>query len=173
MRTSVWVLMFIVFSTGIFGCQQANQISMDKMEQKPKIYTDIIWVSLSVQMPYLDEDNDQYPDGVVVDVMLNRPGEKGFIAGRGTLIVHLLRRARDEKGILNDKELYKWTILEDEFLQSIVRQRFGLICHHMALYWHGIPQPKGNGLYLQAEFIRTDKKQLISRMVALTIPDKK
>jgi hypothetical protein len=172
MRVASCLICFIIIAAFFCGCQETSKPFLGPMEQKPKIYEDIIWVSFSIEMPYLDADNDHYPDGILVDVTLNRPNEKAFVAGRGSMIFYLIQRTKDSKGLITNKELYKWEVPEDKVLRSITRQRFGLICHHIALYWHGIPQPKGNGLYVQAEFIRTDKQRIVSRMVPLSIPEK-
>jgi hypothetical protein len=171
MRVKICLISFVII-TSFLGCQEPAKPLLGPMEQKPKIYEDIIWISFSIEMPYLDTDSDHYPDGILVDVTLNRPNEKAFVAGRGTMIFHLLQRTKDSRGLLADKELYKWEVTEDKVMRSITRQRFGLICHHIALYWHGIPQPKGNDLYVQAEFIRTDKQRIVSRMVPLSIQEK-
>jgi hypothetical protein len=152
------------------GCQQPNQRQASFRDKLPTFYEDINGIALSVQIPYIDEDNDHEPDGVMVDVMLNRPNEKAFVAGRGTVIFHLFQRAKSPQGQFVNTELYKWTVSEDEFAKAVVRQRFGLICHHMALYWAGV-QPQGSGIYLQAEFIRIDQKRVVSRMVSIAVAD--
>ena len=162
------IISFLLFALSS-GCQQMDRKTAMSSEA-PKFYEDIIWVSLSLERPFLDDDNDRIPDGVLVRAMLTRPNEKAFVAGKGTLIIHLINRTRNEQGTFSDRKMHTWTINEEDFQGAIVRQRYGIICHQMAIYWYGV-NPKGPGWYLQAEFIRTDKQRVVSRLISLTIPE--
>jgi hypothetical protein len=152
----------------ICSCVSSGRQYVNLPDGPVPLYEDISWVSFSIQQPYIDEDKDGKFDGVIVEVMLNRPKEKAFFAGRGELIMYLIQREKDEKGRFINKVLYDWNIPEDAFADAVVRQRFGLICHRMALHW-GALNPGGTGLYMKAEFVRTDGNHIASGMVPLSI----
>ncbi|NLE29231.1 MAG: hypothetical protein GX629_06145 [Phycisphaerae bacterium] len=170
MKTTALLICSVLLFVGSTGCQQPIRQTTPPSEAAI-FYEDIVWVTLSLERPFLDDDNDRIPDGVLVRAMLNRPNEKSFVAGKGTLIIHLIKRTRNEQGIFHDKEMYTWTINEEDFERAVVRQRYGIVCHQMAIYWYGV-NPRGPGWYLQAEFIRTDKQRVVSRLISLTIPEK-
>ncbi|MFA5865232.1 MAG: hypothetical protein WC975_11165 [Phycisphaerae bacterium] len=158
---------YLTLAALIGGCQSANRAS-GPVDKPPIFYEDINWVSLMVQLPLVDEDGDKQPDGISVRVMLLRPNEPKFVAGKGTMIFHLMRREKLPDGTLDDKEIYKWTLVPDDFVKSVVRQGFGIVCHQMVLYWKNL-HPHGTGIYLRAEFIRTDQKVLQSRIVPISV----
>lgn len=165
---SVSILVF-----GLSGCQEASRRPMTATapaaEKLPEPCEDIIHVALLVDLPLIDDDGDGRPDGAQIKVMLNRPNQPDYVPGRGALIVHLMKRQRDDSGKFHDTELYVWKVTPEKFAQAVVRQRFGLVCHQMALYWIGV-EPEGAGVHLRAEFIRTDGKRLWSRPVTLSLP---
>jgi hypothetical protein len=170
MKTIVWRVIALFLMVALSSCQQPAK----KTPAHPDItfYEDIVWVSLSVDQPYLDVDQDQTYDGAIVRVMLNRADQKSFVPGKGTFILRLIQRAKDEKGTFVDREMHKWTIPQDKFEQSVTRQRYGLICHMITVYWYGVT-PQGPGWYLQGDFVRTDGKHVITRMLSLTISNNK
>jgi len=134
----------------------------------PVFYDDIVWVSLMVDVPFLDADGNKTPDGVSVRVMLNRPGEKKYVAGRGAANIYLVQRVRLANGQFEDKQLKMWHVDEATFVRAVQRQRFGLVGHKMDLFWTGV-RPEGANLYLRAEYIRPDQKHLWSRPVCIVI----
>jgi hypothetical protein len=159
-------LMFFVLP----GCQQPVKTAKPSPDT-PKFYEDIVWVTLSIERPFLDDDMDHIPDGVLVRIMLNAPNEKAFVAGKGSLVIHLIKRVRNEKGTFIDQEMHTWNIKEEDFERALVRQRYGIICHQMAIYWYGVA-PQGPSWYLKADFIRTDQKKVGSRLISLVIPER-
>jgi hypothetical protein len=170
MKMIAWRVIALLLIVAFSGCQQP----VKKTTTAPAftVYEDIVWVSLSVDQPYLDVDQDQTYDGAIVRVMLNRADEKSFVPGKGTFILRLIKRVKDEKGAFVDREMHKWTIPQEKFEQSVTRQRYGLICHMITVYWYGV-NPRGPGWYLQGDLIRTDGKHVVTRMLSLTIPENK
>lgn len=163
------VVVIVALEALLLGCQQPDRKINGSPDKPPVFYEDISWVSLMVDLPLLDDDDDKQPDGVLARVMLLRPNQPDFVAGKGTVVFHLIKRIRVSSGNFENREIYKWTISEEEFTRSVVRQRFGLISHQVALYW-GKARPKGKGIYLQAEFIRPDGKKISSRQVSIILP---
>ncbi len=167
-RMKILIMRISILGAIAGGCQQPVQKNVPPGDKPPTFYEDITWVSLMVDLPLLNDNNDRIPDGVLARVMLLRPGQPGYVAGKGTVIFHLMQRFRTPSGNSETRELHKWTISEEEFTRSVVRQRFGLISHQVALYWGNL-NPKGRGIYLQAEFIRTDKQHIMSRPVGIVL----
>jgi hypothetical protein len=151
------------------GCQQPTTRPGSSGNQAPVFFEDIAWISLMVDLPLLNDDEGKTPNGVLARVMLLRNNQSDYVAGKGSVIFHLMQRVRNSSGNYENQEMHTWRISEDEFAQSVVRQRFGLISHQVALYWGNL-KPNGRGVYLQAQFIRTDKKEIWSRPVTIALP---
>jgi hypothetical protein len=165
----LWMILFAL-TAGLWGCQDPNRTTTNPADRPPVYFEDVVHASLLIDLPLLDEDGDRDPDGVLVRLMLLRPGQSEYVAAKGTAVFHLYRRVHTEAGPFQNQELYTWTISPDDFARAVVRQRFGFICHQMALYWGNL-HPRGGGVYLQAEFIRPDKKVLRSRPISIALPE--
>jgi len=150
------------------GCQEMNK-KTDSGDKLPTFYEDIVWISLVVDLPMIDEDRDQQPDGAQVRIMLLRSNQPEYVAGKGKVNFYLMKRIKTPAGTFKNIQLYKWTISEEDLARAVVRQRFGFVCHQIALYWANV-RPRGNNVYLQAEFIRTDNTRIMSRPVTLALP---
>jgi len=164
------VSVVFVLTAGLPGCQEANRTTTNPADRPPTFYEDIVHISLLVDLPLIDEDGDHEPDGALVRVMLLRPGQPEYVAGKGSVIFHLYRRVRTESGPFVNQEMYTWKVSQEDFTRAVVRQRFGFIGHQLSIYWGNL-RPTGPGVFLQAEFVRTDKQVLRSRPVSLALPE--
>jgi hypothetical protein len=160
------VLLFGVLA----GCQQqTNQTALQHREEIPQGHDNISYVSLIVESPLLDEDNDKIFDGVPIKLYFYLADQKRPVPGKGEIKIYLVKRTKNKTGRFDDNELYTWTVTPEQLARSVTRDRFGLLCHQMAIYWVGV-SPKGIGNYLRAEFIRGDKKTLRTKPIPVPFP---
>jgi len=165
----------VLSAAGLMAClcacqQPTGRDGVAPGDKPPVFYEDIVWVSLMVQTPLIDEDRDKIPEGISVIVYLTRPNQSDFVAGRGRMVFRLIKKTKAASGRMEDVELRKWEVSEEQFTRGVVRQGFGLVCHRMALYWENL-NPRGSGIYLRGEFIRKDGQRVMSRPVSLILPD--
>ncbi len=165
------LIMCFLFVQGCKSPVSTRPVSLIGSHRKPtglKFYNDISWVSLVAHTPLIDIENDGIPDGVRVKVYLYRKGDPKPVAGKGTIVFHLFQQVKSTSGQIENKELYQWIVTPDELARYVTRERFGLICHQLKLYWTNVKIEKPD-VYLQAEFVRDDGTKVVSLPVYLAI----
>lgn len=141
------------------GCQQPKQ---GIRKENITSYTDIAWISLLASYPLLDVDHDGNSDGAMVIVYMYRKDDPKPVAGNGSLVFHLIHRTKSASGQVNDKELKQWMLSPDEVAKSIAKERFGLFCHRIEIFWNNVKIPS-SGVFIQAEFVTPDQKVIRSK----------
>jgi len=135
---------------------------------RTKAYDDITQMAVFANTPLLDSNNDGYPEGVLLKVYLYGGNEEMPVRGSGAMRFRLIRRTMREGGP-GDEDLKLWPLPPDEVARAAQRDRFGLICYLIALYWQDV-RPRGPGICIRGEFIRPDQKIVRSRPLSLPVP---
>ncbi len=169
MKTSTIILSsFLLIAFILTGCQQGRKkIS----RQKIVTYKDITRISLLATYPLLDVDHDGVSDGAMVLVYMYRDDHPKPVAGNGSLVFHLMCRTKSPSGQVEDKELKQWMLAPDEVARSIVKERFGLFCHRIEIFWTDVKVPP-EGVFLQAEFVSPSQKIVKSSPLHLSTSTK-
>jgi len=166
-RRCAWV--GAIALTMLVSCQQQSgsvKLGGTGEHGTPPAVADVNHVSVMMRPPLIDIDGDRRPDGVMVYIYLRHGNDARPVPGQGDLTIRLMQRVKGPEGRPQDAELKAWKIPPEELHRAMTRDRFGLWCYRMELYWQKVTVPE-RGAFLLGEFTRPDGQTVRSQSLAL------
>lgn len=168
-RRTAWTVCALLVA--LAGCQQQDKnvkLGGNVDRKPPAAVTDVNHVAVMLRPPLIDIDGDNTPDGVLVYVYLRHGEDAKPLPAVGDLTIRLMQRSKSPQGRPIDTELKSWKVPPEDMPKALTRDRFGLWCYRMELYWQKTVIPE-RGAFIIGEFTRPDGQTVRSQSLALAV----